>query len=179
MRTATSNEGSSDNADWEAAKNAELRSSIRQACDGDMNLADVWPTITRVGPRPGTEICTIEWRETRAGEATLRRVRVAPSGHVREALPELHGKGGACGWHRRGACGLHRQNEIHAGVDSVVSKNLADNRVALPGDTRAAPPGGVWVAPPGRVRAAPLKLDRLIVRVLPVHNEGCHGTKLD
>ena len=114
MRTATSNEGSSDNADWEAAKNAELRSSIRrQAGDGDANLGDVWPTITRVGPRAGRAICAIEWRETLAGEATLRRVRVAPPEH-----------------------------EIHAGVDSVVTKNLADNRVALPGDTRAAPPGG-------------------------------------
>ena len=88
----------------------------------------------------------------------------AESGRVRKALLELHGKGGACG--------LHRQNEIHANVDSVVSKNLADNRVALPRDTRVAPPGGVRAASPGRVRVAPLKLDRPIVRVLPVHNDG-------
>ena len=150
MRTATSNEGSSNNADLEAAKNAELGSSIRrQAGDGDVNLADVWPTITRMEPSAGLAIYAIEWRVTLAGEATLTRAR-----------------------HRRGACGKHRQNEIHAGVDSVVSKNLADNRVALPGNTRVAPPGGVRAAPPGRVRAAPLKLDRPIVRVRPVHNDG-------
>ena len=42
--------GTADDADWEASENAELRSSIRrQAGDGDVNLADVWPTITRVG----------------------------------------------------------------------------------------------------------------------------------
>ena len=45
-----------------------------------------------------------------------------------------------------GACGLHRQNKIHAGVDSIVSKSLADNGVATPRDMRAAPPGD---APPG------------------------------
>ena len=89
MGTATSNEGSSDDADWEEAKNAELRSSIRrQAGDGDVNLADVWPTITRVGPRAGRAIYAIEWRVTLAGEATLRRVQVAPSGYVRVAPPE-------------------------------------------------------------------------------------------
>ena len=75
---------------------------------------------------------------------------MAPSGHVRKALPELHGKGSACGWHRRGECGLHRQNladfgtdlnEIHVDVDSV-GENLAKNGVALTGDTRGAPPGG-------------------------------------
>ena len=53
-------------------------------------------------------------------------------------------------------------------VDSV-GENMADNGVALPGDTEA---GGVWVAPPGRVWIATLKLDRPIVRVLPVHNDG-------
>ena len=150
----------------EAEVNAEFRSSIRRrAGDGDVNLADVWPTITRVGPRAGFAIYTIEWRVTLADEATLRRARVAPSGHVREALPELHGMGGACG--------LHRQNEIHADVESVVvSKNSAENRVALLGDTRVAPPGGVRAASRGRVRVAPLKLDRPIVRVLPVRNDG-------
>ena len=84
------------------------------------------------------------------------------------------------GWHRRGACGLHRQNftdlgtdrnEIHVDVGSV-SDNLADSRVALPGDTRASPPGNVQAAPSGRVWSATLKLDRRVVRVLPVHNDG-------
>ena len=37
---------------------------------------------------------------------------------------------------------------------------------------RVAPPWRVRVAPPERVRAAPLKLDRPIVRALPVHNDG-------
>ena len=122
----------------------------------DVNLADVWPTITRVGPRAGRAIYAIEWRVTLAGQATLRRVRGTAGARAEGTV----------------ACGLHRQNEIHADVDSIVSKSLAKNRVALPGDTRAAPPGGVWVAPCGRVRVAPLKLDRPIVRVLPVHNDG-------
>ena len=83
---------------------------------------------------------------------------------MREALSELHGKGGECGW--------HRQNEIHADVDSVVTKNLSENRVALPRDTRVAPLRRMRAASLGRVRVAPLKLDRPIVRVLPVHNDG-------
>ena len=62
------------------------------------------------------------------------------------------------------------RNEIHADVDSV-GENLAENR-ALPRDTRAAPPGNVQAAPSGRVWSATLKLDRPIVRVVPVHNDG-------
>ena len=54
-----------------------------------------------------------------------------------------------------GACGLHRQNEIHAGVDSIVSKYLADNGVAVPRDMRAAPLGSTQVAASKRVRVAP------------------------
>ena len=60
---------------------------------------------------------------------------------------------------------IKQQNEIHENVDSVVSRNLADYRVALPGDTRIAPPGGMQAASPGRVRVA-------IVRSLPIHNDG-------
>ena len=66
---------------------------------------------------------------------------------------------------------LDQIGAIHVDVDSV-GENLADIGVALPGDTRAAPRGGVWVAPLGRVWNATLKLDRPIVRVLPVHNDG-------
>ena len=44
---------------------------------------------------------------------------------------------------------------LHADVDSV-GENLADNRVALPGDTRAAT----------------LKLEGPIDPVLPVYNDG-------
>ena len=91
-------------------------------------------------PRLGSMIDAIEWTETLAGEATL---------------DALHGQGGACGWHRQGACGLHRQNEIHAGVESIVSKNLADNGIAAPRDTRAAPLGDVQMAASERVRVAP------------------------
>ena len=43
-----------------------------------------------------------------------------------------------------GACGLHRRKEIHAGVDSIVSK-----------DMRAAPLGSTPVAASRRVRVAP------------------------
>ena len=68
---------------------------------------------------------------------------------------------GTCGEHcqscmeREGACGLHIQNEIHAGVDSIVSKNLADNGVATPRDMRAAPLGDAQMAASERVRVAP------------------------
>ena len=97
---------------------------------------------------------------------------MAPSGHVRKALPELHGKGGACVLHRQNLTDLGTdRNEIHVDVDSV-GENLTDNRVALPGDTRAAPPGNVQAAPSGRVWSATLKLDRPVVSVLPVHNDG-------
>ena len=57
---------------------------------------------------------------------------------------------GTCGEHCRscmemgGACGWHRRNEIHAGVDSIVSK-----------DMRAAPLGRTQVAASKRVRVAP------------------------
>ena len=72
------------------ADNSGGESSIRRRVgDGDVNLADVWPTITRVGAEP------------EAGR----------------------------GWRVR-------------------------------------------VAPPGRVRVVPLKLDRPIVRVLGVHDDG-------
>ena len=91
-----------------------------------------------------------------------------------------------------GACGLHRQNEIHAGVDSIVSKNLEDNakrhagsigstQVTASEPVRVAPPDGiVWTCAGSTARKrhldecgkAPLKLDRPIVRVLPVHNDG-------
>ena len=54
-----------------------------------------------------------------------------------------------------GACGLHRQNEIHVGVDSIVSKNLADNGVAAPRNTRAAPLGDAQMAASDRVQVAP------------------------
>ena len=111
------------------------------------------------------------WRERRLPGGTVGRVR----GIVR-ARAESTTTTAWKGWRVRvappGACGLHRQNEIHAGVDSIVSKNLADNGVATPRDTRAAPPGGVWVASSGRAWIATLKLDRPIVRVLPVHNDG-------
>ena len=43
-------------------------------------------------------------RETLAGEATLDACE-ASSGHVQRALPELHGKGDACGWHCQARAG--------------------------------------------------------------------------
>ena len=82
-------------------------------------------------------------RETLAQEATLDACE-ASSGHVHRAAGE---KGGACGW--------HRQNKIHAGVDSIVSENLADNGVATPRDMRAAPLGDAQMAASQRVRVAP------------------------
>ena len=63
---------------------------------------------------------------------------------MREALPELHGNGRRVVVAPPGACGLHRRNEIHAGLDSIVSK-----------DMRAAPLGSTQVAASKRVRVAP------------------------
>ena len=50
-----------------------------------------------------------------------------------------------------GECGLHRQNEIHVGVDSIVSKNLEDNvkrHAGSIGSTQVAASEPVRVAPP-------------------------------
>ena len=44
------------------------------------------------------------WTETLAGEAPLDACE-ASSGHVQRALPQLRGKGGACGWHRQARAG--------------------------------------------------------------------------
>ena len=66
----------------------------RQGGDGDVNLADVWPTITRVGARraePEPEECGWHRQDTRIAPlgstqvAASERVRVAPPGSVRAA----------------------------------------------------------------------------------------------
>ena len=128
----------------------------------DVNLADVWPTNHEIGPKGWTrDLCDrVEGNACRRGNVEMRawhgrgtcgrhcRVRVAPPARVRVAPPERDPRG----------CGQHCLEEL-------------GKELALPGDTRVTPPGGVWVAPPGRVRVAPLKLDRPIVRVLPVHND--------
>ena len=60
---------------------------------------------TRVRYRQSTcEKQCQNWRETLAGEATLDACE-ASFGHVQRALPELHGKGGACAWHRQARAG--------------------------------------------------------------------------
>ena len=53
---------------------ARISSIRRQGGDGDVNLADVWPTITRVGTRRAEPELEEGWR-----------VRVAPPGSVRAA----------------------------------------------------------------------------------------------
>ena len=141
--------------EWEAAKNAELRSSIRrQAGDGDVNLADVWPMITRVGPRAGSAIYMIELRETPAGEAKLRRVRgtVGARGRHCQSCMEM---GGACGWHRQKRAGCTARTRSTRVWTALFQRTWHRQE-----------------ATPGRVRVAPLKLDRPFVRVLPVHNDG-------
>ena len=55
---------------------ARISSIRRQDGDGDVNLADVWPTITRVGARRAEPELEEGWR-----------VRVAPPGSVRAAPP--------------------------------------------------------------------------------------------
>ena len=130
-------------------------------------------------------------RETLPGEAPSRRVRGTVWARA-ESTARVYGKGGACGWPRWGASGLHRQNvadlgtdlnEIHVDVDSVGEsgqhcfKELGRQRSCIArrhaGSTARRCVGStIWTSVE--------KLDRPIVRVLPVHNDGgCNGTKLD
>ena len=83
------------------ADNTARTSSIRrQGGDGDVNLADVWPTITRVGARRAEPELEEGWRvqvapprDTRVAplgstqEAASERVQVAPPGSERAAPP--------------------------------------------------------------------------------------------
>ena len=139
--------------------------------------------------------------ETLAVEGNVRRVRGHRPGICREAVPKLESNAcrrGNVGRMRgivraraqsnaraAGACGWHRQNEIHAGVDSIDSRNLADHGVAVP---KRHAGSTAWGRADGSVRASagkhrqeaitwtsadsPLKLDRLIVRVLPINSDG-------
>ena len=79
---------------------ARISSIKRQNGDGDVNLADVWPTITRVGARRAAPELEEGWRvrvapprDTRVAplgstqESASERVRVAPPGSVRAAPP--------------------------------------------------------------------------------------------
>ena len=51
-------------------------------------------------------------------------------------------------------------------------RRVGDGDVNLADVWRAAPTGGVRVDSPGRVRVATMELDRPIVRVLAVHDDG-------
>ena len=78
---------------------ARISSIRRQGGDGDVNLADVWPTITRVGARRAEPELEEGWRvrvapprDTRVPlgstqESASERERVAPPGSVRAAPP--------------------------------------------------------------------------------------------
>ena len=61
---------------------ARISSIRRQGGDGDVNLADVWPTITRVGARRAEPELEEGWR---VRVAPPRDTRVAPLGRVRVA----------------------------------------------------------------------------------------------
>ena len=63
---------------------ARISSIRRQGGDGDVNLADVWPTITRGGARRAEPELEEGWR---VQVAASERVRVAPPGSVRAAPP--------------------------------------------------------------------------------------------
>ena len=80
---------------------ARISSIRRHGGDGDVNLADVWPTITRVGARRAEPKLEEGWRvqvapprDTRVAplgskqESASERVRVAPPGSVRAARPD-------------------------------------------------------------------------------------------
>ena len=63
---------------------ARISSIRRQGGDGDVNLADVWPTITRVGARRAEPELEEGWRVRVAPPSDMR---VAPPGSVRAAPP--------------------------------------------------------------------------------------------
>ena len=69
------------------ADNTAGRSSIRrQDGDGDVNFADVWPTITRVGARRAEPELEEGWRVRVAPRK--RDTRVAPLGSTQVAASE-------------------------------------------------------------------------------------------
>ena len=85
-----------------ADNTARISSIRRQGGDGDVNFADVWPKITRVGARRAEPELEEGWRvrvapprDTRVAPlgstkvAASGRVRVAPPGRVRVAPREL------------------------------------------------------------------------------------------
>ena len=110
-----------------------------------------------------------------------------PSEHLRGAVPKLERNAcqrgnvgrmrgivrGTCGEHCRscmemgGACGLHRRKEIHAGVDSIVSKDMRARRslrrsecgwhrqTALSERVRVAPPGTLGTSADSAIEAGP------------------------
>ena len=108
----------------------------------------------------------------------------ASSGHVQRALPELHGKGGACGWHRQARAGCTVRTRSTREWTALFQRTWQTTelqrqetcgqlRLGTRRWQRQSECG--WhrqAASSGRVQVAPLKLDRPIVRVLPVHNDG-------
>ena len=91
-------------------------------------------------------------------------------------------KDGQCRKHCRGACRQHCREILHqtpggdgdvnlADVWPMITKVGAEPEAGRGWRVRVAPPGGMRVAT-RRVREAALKLDRPIVRVLGVHDDG-------
>ena len=68
-----------------ADNTARISSIRRQGGDGDVNPADVWPSITRVGARRAEPELEEGWR---VRVAPPRDTRVAPPGRVRVASRE-------------------------------------------------------------------------------------------
>ena len=64
---------------------ARISSIRRRGGDGDVNLADVWPTITRVGARRAEPELEEGWR---VRVAPPRDTRVAPLGSTQESASE-------------------------------------------------------------------------------------------
>ena len=123
MRTATSNGGSSDNAEWEAAMNAELRSSARRTgCAGARR-----------------ELCLTERsQQCQSGPKAWKH--------------DLHSQGesDACrrgnvetrAWHRRGTCGKHCQScmERVAGAGGTAGARAGCTAWTTAGSTAEAGP---------------------------------------
>ena len=95
------------------------------------------------------------------------RMRGIVRGTCGGALPKLHGNGRRVRVAPPGACGLHRRKEIHAGVDSIVSKDMRARRslrrsecgwhrqTALSERVRVAPPGTPGTSADSPIEAGP------------------------
>ena len=80
--------------------------------------------------------------------------------------------GGACGWHRLARAGCTVGKRSTREWTALFQKTCGQHRMEARRSLRRSECGWHRQEHLERVRIAPLKLDRPVVRVLPVHNDG-------